>query len=669
MLLKVLFIPPRAGIIKILPQAGRVMKLTAIILLTVCMQVTAKSFSQKVTLSAKDALLENVIGNIKKQTGYSFFYNADWLQKAKTVTVDVKDMDIKEALNIVFADQPVSYSVINNTIVLKLKEVAAAKALEILYNSPPPPPDVHGRVVNEKGEAMEGVTVTVKRTKQAGATNANGEFSITATKGLVLVFTYVNYLPQEVTVGSQSSYNITMQLQNSALNDVVVIGYGIRQKRDVTGSVSTVTSKDIEKSTSMTPELALQGKAAGVFVSSGGGEPGSRPTIRIRGVNTFGFSEPLYVVDGLPIYEGGAGQTDGAIGDIRSPINVFSLINPNDIESISVLKDASAAAIYGVRASNGVILITTKKGKAGKPKVDVYSYYGIQNLPAPKEVLNTRQYFDLINEAYNNNPDMDNGQVIPIGTKFGALYDPTSTQYAGNGATYDWQRQLLNKNAPLQDHSVRVSGGNESTTYYFSGGYSKTESPLKANFLERFSIAANIDSRISKFISAGLNVRLISENSLVNTQSDPGTMMATIPFQPFYDKNDPTGFTPVASGSFIPNPDYDPNLLNAGAPFIFDGDPKLLFGPQTRSNVFAFQALNENKYDLLSALGSAYVQIEPVTGLRLKATLQGAYNLNMRKNWAAFDAWRFSQTPGNPYSNQMVIRKEPTVNGRGGPII
>src|SRR5690606_17476043 len=133
------------------------------------------------------------------------------------------------------------------------------------------------------------------------------------------------------------------------------------------GAVSTISARDIARSTSMTPELALQGNTPGVFVESGGGEPGARPTVRIRGVNTFGYAEPLYVIDGVPIYEGGAGATEGAIGDIRSPINIFSKFNPADIESITVLKDASAAAIYGVRASNGVVLITTKRGRTGKP--------------------------------------------------------------------------------------------------------------------------------------------------------------------------------------------------------------------------------------------------------------------------------------------------------------
>jgi TonB-linked SusC/RagA family outer membrane protein len=646
--LKALFIFPKKGLTKTL----RVMKLTALLLLTICVQVSARTYSQRVTLSAKNMSLEKVIGDIKKQTGYSFFYNVDWLQKANTVTIEVKNMQIENALNIIFKDQPLSYSVINNTIVLKLKEVSAEKVSQV-SPSPLPPPDIHGRVVNEKGEPMEGVTVSIKGTRQATATNANGEYTIAATKGQVLVFTYINYSSHEVSVGSQNTYNIALQLQGSTLNDVVVIGYGSRQKKDVTGAVSSVGSKEIEKSTAISPELALQGRAAGVLVGSGGGDPQARPTVLVRGLNTFGFSEPLYVIDGVPLYEGGGGVTTGGIGDIRSPINILSMINPQDIESISVLKDASAAAIYGVQAANGVILITTKKGKAGRPKVEVASYFGTQNIPKTLSVLNTQQYFTLLREAYANNPVSNgSGGFKTFEEQNGPRYDAASSQYVGNSATYDWQNALLNKNAALQEHSVRVSGGNEGTTYYFSAGYAKTESPLKANNLERYSFAMNIDSRISKYVQAGITLRLVQENALVNTQADLGTMLSTIPFQPIYDPSDPTGFAPVTSATFIPNPDYDPNLLNAGAPFIFDGDPQLLWGTQTRFNVFAFQQLNNNTYDLKRAIGNAYAQIEPITGLKLKGTLGGDYYFNLRRSWTNLDQWRFSQTPGNPYERQ-----------------
>ena len=508
---------------------------------------------------------------------------------------------------------------------------------------------VKGKVTDQDANTpLAKVSVMVRGSTIGVVTNDEGDYSITLPAGSTLIFTFLESVPQEVKVTQSGTVNISLSTKTRNLDEVIVIGYGTRKKKDVTGAVSTVSSKDIEKSTSMTPELALQGKAAGVFVQSGGGAPGARPTIRIRGVNTFGFAEPLYVVDGVPIFEGGAGVSGGAIGDIRSPINIFSLINPADIESMTVLKDASAAAIYGVRASNGVILITTKKGKSGKARVEFTSNYGTQSIPKYKATLNTQQYFTLLKESYNNNPDAN----TTFAQRFGPLYDETSSSYAGNRPTFDWQNELKNKNAALQDHNVKVSGGSDNTTYYFSAGYAKTESPLKANNLERYSISMNVDSRISKFIQAGVNVRMINQNAYENTQADLGTMMSTIPFQPFYDANDKTGFAAVTSAKFKANPDFDPTKLSPGAPFIFDGDPVMLWGPQSRFNVFAFQTLNSTKYNLLNALGNAYVQIEPLTGLKIKGSLGGQYLLNQKNEFGNFDSYRFSQTPGNPYDNQ-----------------
>ncbi len=383
----------------------------------------------------------------------------------------------------------------------------------------------------------------------------------------ILLISYVGMETQEINVNGKASVNVVLKRFLSQQEEVVVIGYGTRQRKDVTGALSVVDSKEIAKSTSLTPELALQGRAAGVSVSSGGGDPQSRPTIRIRGVNTFGNAEPLYVVDGVPIFEGGNGITEGGIGDIRSPINIFSMINPQDIESITVLKDASAAAIYGVRASNRVILITTKKGAIGRPRVEFTVQYGIQNIPRTVSTLNTSQYFDLVREAYAANPEP--GSTFE--QKFGPRYDQANALYAGSNPTTNWQDALKNKDAPIQDYSVRVSGGSEGTKYYVSMGYAKQESPLKSNNLERYTVAANVDTRISKFVQAGLTIRLVNENALVNTQADLPTMISSIPFQPIYDSNDPTGYAAVAAGTFIPNPDYDPTLL----------DPvRLLYMPQ-----------------------------------------------------------------------------------------
>lgn len=503
-----------------------------------------------------------------------------------------------------------------------------------------------GTVTGTNNEPVAGATVMVKGSQNGVTTDAKGNYSIQAPQGSVLVISSVNYSPKEITTGASATNNIALVSANTEMEEVVVIGYGTRQRKDVTGAISSVSSKEIEKTTAMTPELALQGRAAGVFVSSGGGDPQSRPTIRIRGVNTFGNAEPLYVVDGVPIYEGGSGVTSGAIGDIRSPINIFSMINPQDIESISVLKDASAAAIYGVRASNGVILITTKKGNFGRPRVELTAQYGVQNFPKSISTLTTSQYFDLVRELYAANPDAN----TTFEEKFGPRYDASNSLYAGNNQTYNWQDELKNKNAPMQDYSVRVSGGSEGTKYYLSLGYTKQESPLKSNNLERFSVATNVDSRISKVVQAGLTVRLVNQNALVNTQAELPTMISTIPFQPFYDPSDPTGFAPVAEGTFVPNPDYDPAKLDPGAPFIFSSGPDLIWGPQTRFNVFGFQHLNNNGYNLNRALGNLYVQVTPLSGLSIKASVGGDYYINLRKSWSDYDSWRFSQTPGNPYA-------------------
>ncbi|HZG26264.1 MAG TPA: SusC/RagA family TonB-linked outer membrane protein, partial [Chitinophagaceae bacterium] len=294
-------------------------------------------------------------------------------------------------------------------------------------------------------------------------------------------------------------------------------------------------------------------------------------------------------------------------------------------------------------------MITTKKGKAGRPRVDVTSSYGIQNVRKTYPVLNTAQYFALVREAYNANPDAN----TTFEQKFGPRYDPANPLYGGNNPTYDWQSEMLNRNAILQDHSVKLSGGSEATTYYLSVGFTEQESPLKSNKLNRYSISTNIDSRVSRIISTGLNIRLVQQRSLVNTQSDLPTMASTIPFQPIYDPTDPTGYAAAATGAFVPNPGYDPTKLDAGAPFNFaPGDPRLLWGQQTRFNVFAFQQLNNNAFDLLRALGNAYVQIEPIPGLRLRGSVGGDWYMNLRKTWNNFESWRFSQTPGNPFAGQ-----------------
>lgn len=243
---------------------------------------------------------------------------------------------------------------------------------------------VTGRIIDSvSNEGLSNISIIVKGTNRGTTTNAAGNFSILASKGDVLLISSASYIAQEVSVGDDASINVTLAPRNAQLNEVVVIGYGTRQKKDVTGAISVVGARDIEKSTALSPELAMQGQMAGVNVISGGGNPTARPTVRVRGVTSFNNADPLYVIDGVPFYEGGSGAVVDPTNDPtrRGPINIYTIINPNDIESISVLKDASAAAVYGLRAANGVVLITTKQGRKGRVRVDFDGQYGTQKVP------------------------------------------------------------------------------------------------------------------------------------------------------------------------------------------------------------------------------------------------------------------------------------------------
>src|SRR5687768_4618099 len=276
---------------------------------------------------------------------------------------------------------------------------------------------ITGRVSDSiSTQGLSGINVLVKGTTRGTTTDVNGNFQIAASRGDVLVVSAVNYATQELQVGSSPVVNIVLSSKNAQLNEVIVIGYGSRRRKDVTGAVSSVAATEIEKSTSASPELAMQGRMAGVLVNTPSGNPNDRVSVLIRGVNSFNSpTEPLFVVDGVPIQDPAVGTRQAVISDLRTPQNIFNLIDPNDIESISVLKDASAAAIYGVRAANGVILITTKRGKTGKPRIELNAYYGVQNTTSEKvDLLNTQQYVDFYRQAYAANPNMDNGVPVPF---------------------------------------------------------------------------------------------------------------------------------------------------------------------------------------------------------------------------------------------------------------
>ena len=348
---------------------------------------------------------------------------------------------------------------------------------------------VSGNIVDNNGEPIIGASVIVKGATHTGTiTDVDGNFTLNAPAKSILIISYVGYKTQEVQVGNLKSIKVILVEDAETLEEVVVIGYGTRTKKDVTTSISNIGSDVIGKTLSMSAESAMQGMMSGVQVSGVSGDPMARPTIRIRGTNSWGVSDPLYVIDGIAITEMGAGiegQENDRIGDMRGPINIMSMIDPSDIESISVLKDASAAAIYGVRAANGVVLITTKKGRVDKPTVDLSMRYGIQNITQGLNWLTTPQYVKFVNDMFATNPDAE------IAIDNVGLFDVNSPKYLGNSKTYDWQDAVRNKNAATQDYSVKVSGGTENTDYYISLGYSDSKGVLLVNDLSRYSGAVN----------------------------------------------------------------------------------------------------------------------------------------------------------------------------------
>lgn len=510
---------------------------------------------------------------------------------------------------------------------------------------------VSGRITDENNNGLPGVNIAEQGTTNGTTTNTDGNYRLSVEGPTsVLVFSFLGYQTQTRPVGSNSILNLKLTPDERSLNEVVVIGYGQRQRKDLTGAVSVVGAEDLVKAKSLNPELAMQGRLPGVYVSTPGGAPNTRPVVRIRGINTLGFNEPLYVIDGVPVTEYGNGsppQSGNAAQatDIRGGVNVLNLINPNDIESISVLKDASSAAIYGVRAANGVVLITTKRGKAGRPRVEMAASRGVQNLPNTYSVLDLPEYVTLVREMYANNPAQ--AANLP------AVYREGNAAYLGNLPQQDWQSAIINRNAVTEDYSAKISGGSESTTYYVSGGYARTESPIQQNDFKRYTLAFNLTSKLGRLIEVGLTNRLSYVDALDNSQIDLASAWRYAPWQPIYaldGRQQFQGIAQVVNPTFTANPNFNPALVSlGGGPFTVT-NAGLLYGSATRTNVLGAWNTRTNTYSLLRNIGSAYVQLEPIRGLKLKATLSADWYLNNRNTWQSVDYYRFVSPFINTFS-------------------
>ncbi len=509
MLLKAICAPPYAGITKKL----MVMNITAFLLLILSLQVSAAAFSQKVTISEKDAPLEKLFTEIKQQTGYTFVYTETILKTAKSVTLSVRDVTLEEALALCMHDQPFTYEIIDKTVVIRLATPAAG-------GNGSAPIDLYGTVTDAQGHQLPGISVSVKGSKVASETDDKGFFRLkNISETAVLIFSSVGYERQEVAVNHSSSFTIVMKAVSSTLGDVVVIGYGTQRKADVNGAISSVSSKELENIPQPSVDQMLQGKAAGVTVSQNSGAPGSNTSVHIRGITSLSLSnEPLYVIDGVPM-SGDAnniatsgrpvglsnkGQQGG--GDGETSASPLSLIDPNDIESIDVLKDASATAIYGSQASNGVIIITTKRGKNGTARISYDGYYGTNDQGRFLKMMDLQQYANY-----------QNGLADAFGVaRRGEFADPS---LLGKGT--NWQHEIF-RTGISQNHQVSISGGKDGVTYYLSGGYLNQQGTvIGPNGFKRYSIRANVDGKVKEWFKIGtaLAASRTNQNNVLSDNS------------------------------------------------------------------------------------------------------------------------------------------------------
>ena len=320
---------------------------------------------------------------------------------------------------------------------------------------------VSGTVINQRTAApIRGATIAVKNTSRLAIADEQGRFTIEASRGNVLVITMVGFQRTEIVVGNNNDIGVKLLETYVQLDDVVVIGYGQTKRKDVTGAISSVTGEELRKTQPVTFDQALQGKVPGLVVQQISGQPGGAVSLQIRGLSSFGASAPLYVIDGIII---------GGTATLGTGTNPLAGINPSEIESIDVLKDASATAIYGSQATNGVIIITTKRGRAAAPSVSYEVYAGIQQLPKRLPVMNLQEYATFIN-ARNTG----------LGWGFDTRPALANPKYLGEGT--NWQKELF-RNAPMSNHTLTISGGDARTQYLLSGSYFKQEVGHQAIYL------------------------------------------------------------------------------------------------------------------------------------------------------------------------------------------
>ena len=429
---------------------------------------------------------------------------------------------------------------------------------------------VSGRVTQENGDPLPGVTVIVQGTTIGATTNSDGTFALNAPENSTLIFSYVGFVRKEVPIsGAASGITVTMTEDLRALSEVVVVGYGTQERGSVTGAVSSVSSKEIASQPVADVTQALQGRAAGVTVTSNGGAPGGAAgtSVRVRGITSAGNNNPLYVIDGFPLPDGNENQ--------------LNAISPNDIETIDILKDASATAIYGVRAANGVVIITTKRGKAGVSSINLDVYRGVQQVWRKLSLLNAEEY-----AVINNESRIARGFPIVVDR----LRNP---QALGEGT--DWQDEVFRR-AAIQNYSLSATGGSEKARFAVSGSYFQQDGTIVGSNFERFTLRANGDVQVNKILKLGNSISLthLSDRQITSNDGEYGTVQQTLRIPAIIPVYRPDGYY------------YEPRGQQDN--FI-------------EENPIVAATLNNQRFNRNRALTTVFAELEPVKGLRFRTNV------------------------------------------------
>jgi TonB-dependent starch-binding outer membrane protein SusC len=582
------------------------MKLTGILLLATCLHLSATGLSQKVTFSGRNVTIQQIFKAIIKQTGVSIIYKEKDFKNFKPLNINVKEASFEEVLAICLKGQPLSISSEGNLITITPTthlSLGLGDNLNAQLPSSFSIPPVTGVIRGTDGQPIAGANIIIKGTKRGVTTNVDGSFSVNANYGDVLLISSVGYTEKQITVDNSAIGSISLSVSASQLDDAVIIAYGTTTKRLNTGSVATVKSDDIEKQPVANPLSALQGRMTGVLVTNGNGLPGSNVNIQIRGINSIAAGiSPLYIVDGIPFSSAPLNQfTNGLLSGVNGFLSPFNSINPSDIESVDVLKDADATAIYGSRAANGVVLITTKKGKSGKTKLGINYYSGIEQATNRVKFIDTKEYVEIKTEGF------DNDGVTPT-----VQNAPTLKVFDQNAYT-DLQKLLIGNTARVNDAQVDISGGNsntrflfgasyrkESTIYYGSSGYSRAGAKLgidhnSSNNKFITSLTANFTTDNNRNIAQAYNFLLAPNFPLYDTLGNYNFVGGVSPAA--YAQQISTSKTKnlISSGLFKYNLISSLSLqINLG--YNYQTMSSLLIYPKASKNPRGFNPVSEARY-------------------------------------------------------------------------